>query len=378
MDRHRVLLLFVLAATGCGLITPSKTSQEDRELQEFAEARQRAATYYDGGEYVRSAAQYKKALDLRPHHYMTQLGYAYSLVSTRYAPNIVLALKFYEETMGRQFDDVKEVKRVYGMAEAYRLLAMFHRRRAREREDKGIIDEARADVAEANEYAKKGVAAYEEVIRIDERLMSRNIAGQYRASASLAPMARIGIAVCCIILGSRENQQPIERAVEEVNQYAEIAAKAREYWKIQRRKVMEVDPLDSMVEAGTEEMQSVEQRARYDERIKSTVEKEALVRQALVETYMFLDRFDEAIAECGRILELDPEQSQALFFRARCYTLLKPPQYERALKDMREYRSKQDLTRLTQEVIKINQLIKMYEAKLRDEQREKELERGEG
>jgi len=376
MVRPRVLLLFGLALAGCGLITPSKTSKEDKELLEFAEARQRAATYYDGGEYVRAAAQFKKALDLKPYHYMTQLGYAYSLTNTRYAPNIVLALKYFDATIGVQSDASKEVKRVYGMAEAYRLLAMFHRRRYREREDKGLLDDAREDSKQAVSYANNGIEAYERVLEIDKTLETRSISAPFRTSASLAPMARIGIAVCCIILGNRENQDPINRAVEEINVYASTAANARKFWEMRREKTMEVDPLESMVEGGSEQMQSAEQRARYDERIKSTIEKEALVRQALVETYIFLGRYTDAIDECGRILELDDGQAQAFFFRARCYALLEPPQYERALADMREYRARQDLTRLTQEIIRINQLIKMYEAKLRDQKREAELEGG--
>jgi len=372
----RLLLLFGLALAGCGLLTPSKTSDEELETQEWAEARQRAATYYDGGEFVRAAAQYKKALDIKPYHYMTQLGYAYSLTNTRYAPNIVLALKYFSETIGRQHDENKEVKRVFGMGEAHRLLAMFHRRRAREREDKGLIDESKTDRAEANGYAKKGIEAYEQVLVIDKRLEAKSIAAPLRASASLAQMARIGIAVCCIVLGDRENQALIERAVHEINEYADTAAKAREFWTKQRKKTMEIDPLNTMVDSGSEQMQTVEQRRRYDELITGTVEKEAIVRQALVETYMYLERFDTAIRECTRILELDESKSQALFLRARCYALQEPPQYERALEDLREYRSRQDLTRLTQEVIRINQLIKMYEKRLERQRKERELEQG--
>ncbi|MHC4940431.1 MAG: hypothetical protein ACYTHK_15940 [Planctomycetota bacterium] len=374
MVRLSVLLVFSGILLGCGLIAPSKTSEEDKELQEFAEARQRAATYYDGGEYTRAASQYKKALDIKPYHFMTQLGYAYSLTNTRYAPNIMLSIKFFNETMGRQGDPNKEVKRVFGLAEAYRLLAMFHGNRAQEREDNGLLDEAQVDAKESRSFSRSGIEAYEEVLVIDRKLESKSIASPFRASASLAPMARIGIAHCCIMLGNRENQAPLERAVEEVNIYAQTAANARKWWEQRREKVMEIDPLDSMVDGASQQMQSADDRRRYDEKIKATVEKEVLVRQALVITYMYIERYEEAIREASNILSLDDNQSQALFYRARCYSLLKPPQYERALEDMKEYRARQDLTRLTQEVIRINQLIRQYEARLREQKRDRELD----
>ena len=211
---------------------------------------------------------------------------------------------------------------------------------------------------------------------IDKKLESKSISAPFRASASLVPMARIGIAHCCIMLSDRDNQAPIERAVEEVNLYAQTAANARKWWTQQRKKVMEVDPLDSMLEDGSEQIQSVDQRRRYDEKIKATVEKEALARNALVITFMNIERYEDAIRECSNMIELDDNQSQALFYRARCYALLDPPQYERALEDMREYRARQDITRLTQEVIRINQLIQQYESRLREQKRDKELDAG--
>ncbi|MGH7163836.1 MAG: hypothetical protein ACREID_10170, partial [Planctomycetota bacterium] len=75
-------VLLPLACAACHGQLGQRTSQEDKDLNNFAEARTRAATYYDGGDYVRAAAQYKKALDFRPNHDATRLGYAYSLIGT--------------------------------------------------------------------------------------------------------------------------------------------------------------------------------------------------------------------------------------------------------------------------------------------------------
>jgi tetratricopeptide (TPR) repeat protein len=373
--------LLSTALLGCGLIFPSKTGEEDTEMVKFAEARQRGAIYYDGGDYIRAAAQYKKALDIKPGHVMTQLGYAYSLKNTEYPPNLNQALKVLTQELGEQPDHSLEVKRTYGIADCYRNLAVYFRRRAEQREGKGLLQQAAEDRKLSIENAQKGIAQYEKVFALDQKLAARHIAAPFRASASLKPMAHLGIGVCCIVLGDRKNPAPLERAVEEINSYAQTAANARTFWEKQRGKIMETDPMaDAQIPNMGEMLGGAEERARFDERIKSTITKEALVRQALVETYMYLERFNDAIEQCTRIIELNEAQSQgnAYFFRARAYALLKPPQYERAIEDMTEFRKRQDLTRLTQEVIRVNQLIKTYERKLREQKKQEEADRDAG
>ena len=78
MLRMGLLFLGCAALVGCGSIFAGKTGKSDKEMVEFAETKQRAATFYDGGDYYRAAAQFKKALEMRPDDVMTQLGYAYS------------------------------------------------------------------------------------------------------------------------------------------------------------------------------------------------------------------------------------------------------------------------------------------------------------
>ena len=75
------------------------------------------------------------------------------------------------------------------------------------------------------------------------------------------------------------------------------------------------------------------------------------------------------------MVELDDTAPDALYYRARAYALLKPPQYERAVEDMKEYRSRQDLSRLTQKVIQINKLIRSYERKLHEQKKQAEADR---
>lgn len=369
-----VLLPASLSLIGCGLIAPDKTSDEDKEKMEFAEKRRQAAAYYDGGQYIRAASQFKLALDIRPEHFMTQLGYAYSLTGTRFAPNIKLSIQFMKEEIGKRDSDKEEVRRIYGLAEAHRLLAMFHRRRATQRESKGLLDEAAKDTAEQMRHARLGVDAYDYVLVIDKRMVAQNIGTPYRVSATLAPLAHIGISVCSIMLGDRQNQAPIARAVKEINQYATTAAIARKYWETRREKTMDLDPLKSAIDGVSSQMATVDERKIYEQKIKNTVEKEAIVRQALVETYMYLERFDDAIAECTRILELDSSRAQSYFYRARCYALMDPPKWASALENMKSFQSHQNLNAYTEEVIRVNQLIRQYEKALRKQKREDDLD----
>ena len=370
MHRTGLLLLSCAALAGCGSIFAGKTAQSDKEMVEFAETKQRAATFYDGGDYYRAAAQFKKALEMRPDDVMTQLGYAYALKNTEFPPNLKLAASEFNK-IKKQKDLSKEVKRIFGLADTFRTLAIYYRRRTEENSNKGLLDQAQEDRKLSIARANDAILKYERVLAIDHEMETRVAAGQFRASASLAPMAHLGIGICCIVLGDRKDQAPLERAVDEINIYAQIAANARTYWEKQRDKLMETDPMaDAQLPSMGEQLGGVESRRRYDERIRSTVTKEVLVRQALVETYLYLERLEDAINQCTKIIELDDSEPTAFFFRARAYTMLKPPQFERAIEDMKEGQKRQDSSRLTQDVVKVNQLIRTYERKLEEQKKQ--------
>ena len=374
----RTVSTLVLGALliGCGLIFPAKTEDADKEKVKWAEHRQRAAQYYDGGDFIRAAAQYKKALNIKPNHIMTQLGYAYSLKNTKHVPNVMLAIQVFNDEISQQSNLDREVKRIYGSADCYRMLAVQFRRRADSRENKGLLKQAGEDRVFSAQYANDGIVGFERVLAIDHEMEARQITAPFRASASLAPLAHLGIGVCCIVLGDRKNQAPLDRALEEINVYAQTAANARTWWEKERKKMIETEPMaDAQIPSAGEALGGVEDRRRYDERIKSTIRKEALVRQALVQTYMYLERYPDAIDQCTRVVELDDTAPDALYYRARAYALLKPPQYERAIEDMKEYRTRQDLSRLTQKVIQINKLIRSYERKLHEQKKQAEADR---
>jgi len=88
----------------------------------------------------------------------------------------------------------------------------------------------------------------------------------------------------------------------------------------------------------------------------------------MMETYLFLNRYPEAIQEAQRILDLDPETYEVLLLRGRAFAMLNPPNYEAALKDLRAYRATRDLSRLTEDIVKLNRLIQTYEERLKQQQ----------
>ena len=122
MVRCALVLALLGALTGCF----KKTTEDDKELDTFAEARQRAATYYDGADYSRAASQYARALEIRPDHVPTRLGYAYSLMFTDLPSNQIRADQELT-SMGKLKDERMEVFRSVRDDIKRRLLPLLER-----------------------------------------------------------------------------------------------------------------------------------------------------------------------------------------------------------------------------------------------------------
>ena len=137
---------------------------------------------------------------------------------------------------------------------------------------------------------------------------------------------------------------------------------------------MDFDPANGTVQRTPTGSANAEDGRQYDQRLINAVKREALVRQALVETYMVLDRFDDAAKECSNILRLDNSRAQALFYRARCFALMTPPNWERALKDMKAFQTRQGGNVPANEAIRVSKLIGRYEAELKTTKRGAESE----
>jgi len=355
-----LLLVGLPALAGCHGLLGGRTTQADKDLNSFAQARERAATFYDGKDYYRAAAQYKKALDLRKDHLPTRLGYAYSLMYTNLPTNLMLAKQEFEG-IGKLRDEKDEVKRIYGLALTYRTLAVLYYRRAGIQRDAGRLKPAEEDESAARSYARDGIRDFEKVLAIDDLLASRQISSVARVSASLKPDAHIGIAHCEIVLGGRDSPEHIERAIGHIREYAKMASTARRFWEQKREALLVTDPMREAEQgwAGKGVLDDA-QRQRYEERIARTIIEEVAVRRALVDTYLFLDRYVDAVDECNTILSLDASESEALYLRARAYELLAPPNYRMALADMEAYRNRQDLGQLTEKLVRINRQIQRY------------------
>ncbi|MGQ0613016.1 MAG: hypothetical protein ACT4PV_04645 [Planctomycetaceae bacterium] len=336
-----VLLLALLG--GCHGVFGARTSQEDRDLNNFAEARERAATYYDSKDFVRAAAQYKKALGFRKDHIPTRLGHGYSLMYTD-QPSLLLEAEKEFKGIGKQSNRDFELKRLYGLGICYRNLATHYQRRSRRLRDESKLPEAERDQGAARTYAREGIKALDEV-STDDRV------------SSLKPDAHIGIAHCAIIL------QEFENAIRNIKIYADLAARARKFWESRQLRLIVVDPLAEGGVLKPPEQLTEEEKRIYERRIARTLEEEIGARKALVETYLWLSRFEDAIAECGVIEQLDPKEDEILFIRGRAYGFL--GNYRAALEDLREYRRRQDVTRLTDRLVNLNILIQTYEDRLR-------------
>ncbi|MHC4342477.1 MAG: hypothetical protein ACYSX0_19965 [Planctomycetota bacterium] len=368
----RILCCFLaLAPIACHGFFGGRTTEEDQKLKDFADARQRAATYYDGKDYYRAASQYKQALDLQPDHTPSHLGYAYSLMYTNLPQNLVRAQEEFEN-VGDLKDQKLEVKRIFGLALTHRTLAAHYQRRSRIHDQNARIRKSEEDGAVAKEHASSGITYFEQVFELDEALAASEQVAPFRVSASLTPDAHAGIAHCEIILADNKNLEHLDRALEHVEAYARVAANARRFWEQRRERTMITDPLREGEEGDPNAAALQGQwRQRYEEKIRNTIEKEVAMRRALVETFAYLNRFADGIKECEKVLELDNSFDEALFHRGRFYALLTPPDYRSALKDLKAYRARQDLSRLTEELVGLNRRIKDYEKKFAEQQAKK-------
>ncbi|HEX5137697.1 MAG TPA: hypothetical protein VFY93_12030 [Planctomycetota bacterium] len=377
MRRWPLALLPVVAA--CHGLFGDRTDAGDQEIASFAEARQRAATFYDGGDYIRAAAQYQEALKIRPDHFMCRLGLGYSLMFANQPSTLVDAEKEFNG-IGERNDPKEEVKRVYGLGLTYRTLGAHYQRRARLREGKGQVKGATEDLALSREYATKGIAQLNRVMEIDLILTQAQEAeakrrnqdpaslAPYRVSASLTPDAHIGIAHCEILLidpsQPDEMEGHVQRAREHLQKYSEIAANARKFWELQREALLVIDPLKEQQQEITNDEGL---KKRYEENIANTIKKEIAVRRALFETLIYVNRFPESIEEANAILNLDPTLDEVVYERARAYLFLKPPNRRAALKDLKEYRSRLPVGELTDEMVQVNRAIKQLEKAIADE-----------
>jgi len=340
--RSPLLLLAALAA--CHGMFGARTSSEDQELNNFAAARERALTYYDSKEYVRAASQFKKALQYRPNHAPTRLGYAYSLMYLDQPTQLQAAEKELLD-LGHQTDRDLEFKRAYGLGMVYRNLASHYQRRSRIYRDQKKLPESDMDVSTARDYARSAIRWFE-LVEKDDRY------------TSLKPDALLGKAHAYVIL------EDFDAAIRHVQAFADVAAKARKFWEQRRLRLFVVDPLEEgKAKQSTGEL-TADEKAIYDRRIRRTIEEETTARRALVETYLWLQRYADAIAECEHILALDPRRDETYLVRGRTYAAI--GEYAKALDDLREYRKRQDLSKLTDELVRLNVLIQTYETKLKE------------
>lgn len=365
MLRLPCLLLILTGLAGCHGLFGARTTDEDQEKNRFAEARQRAATYYDGGDYVRAAAQYQKALEIRPDHFPTRLAYAYSLMYTKDPTNLLRAQNEFEDIRRRK-DLGQEVKRIYGLAVTHRTLAARLQAQALYHDQKGMIEWATRDVQLARKHATTSLELFDKIFEYDEKLSSKQAVAPMRVSASLTPDAHAGMAHCEIILADKEHLDHLDRAVQHIQAFSEIAERARRFWSERRERILMTDPVREE-EMGNPDSNTArgQERVLYEKRIASTIDQEVAMRRSLVEVYIQMERPEDVISECDKILKLAPEFDRAYWLRGQAYASLDPPDYRAALNDLEEFRKLQSLEEgLTETMVRLNRWIKKYEEEL--------------
>jgi len=82
-----------------------------------------------------------------------------------------------------------------------------------------------------------------------------------------------------------------------------------------------------------------------------------------------VNRFPEAITEANVILTIDPDVDILYRERARAYLFLQPPDRRAALRDLREYRARLPVGRLTDEMVEVNRAIRQLEKEIEKEPR---------
>ena len=355
MDR-KALILLLTALVGCHGFFGGRTRKDEEEVADFAETRERAARYYDGGDFERAALQYERALTLRPNHISTRIGFAYSLLFTDRPTNLLRADKEFRD-MGKLDKNKDETKRIYGLGMTQRNLATHYQRRSLLRRDAGRQGEALDDEAAARNYAREGIKYLQEILDMPDKY------------SSLKPDAHIGMAHCAIILGKEDDYGA---AVYHIGEFAKIADNARRFWETRHEKVLVVDPLADMVEVATAE----DLQRRYNERILRALQQEVAARKALMQTFLWNAElsgqntkqsrtyFMKAIQQATTVLKLDKTDDEMLWMRGRAYARL--GNYLAAISDLKEYRHHQDMTRLTERQVAVQQLINEYEQKMKD------------
>ncbi|MGH7161887.1 MAG: hypothetical protein ACREID_00270, partial [Planctomycetota bacterium] len=261
--------------------------------------------------------------------------------------------------MGRISRKELEIKRIYGLGAACRQLALHYQHRSQARRSERRVKEAQSDDAKARDYATKGLERFEKILSGDDEL-----------SRSLHLEAHAGAANCQIVLGDADHTESFREAVKHIGEFARLSATARKFWEQRRERLMTADPLPETDADPGKRVLTEPERRRYDEQLRRLLSRETAMRRILVETYVYLNLFRQAIEECDTIEKLDPSVDEILLIRGRAFAMLEPPDYQAALANLHRYRSRQDLGSLTEKMIRLNRLIKTYEERLKAQGKE--------
>ncbi len=305
-----------LLLAGCEGMTPEGQDKEEDDEARKSYYETAALTYYDGGKYEASAAQWRKVLTIEPDNPKANWGLAKSLAMIGRPGELRAADQIYERIIVWDWNhptrgDIKfEIEKDY--ADVQMELAEFYDKNVRALKD--MLKDPREDGALRarqleeqkrlrDERLRKAIPKYEHVLTVSKD-------NQY---------AIAGLARSHLLAG--DDMEGIEYA----RRYVELSRKSQEGWK-NKLKTYETEVQGEV---------SRDQREFFRENIRGAQEKELKMHLLLASVLMRNKMPEAAVREYDRVLEIDPARPAAYVERAQA--LAQAGDYSKAIRDLEEY-----------------------------------------
>lgn len=337
-------LAFSLATAGCESLddlkaAPSAKEDDAARKKHYEEA---AQTYYDGGKYEQSVAQWRKVLDLAPDDQKAKWGLAKSLANMGTFQSLRQSMAIYAEIILLDWvhptrGDIKfEVERDYAQVHLD-LADLFDKdiRALEARLEGSLATEARDRESIANET------------RARDELLARAIPLYERVleTSRENPYALAGLAKANLLAGDPA------KGVEYARRYVAISVESQVQWKSRL-----ADYERELAKDRTKPTE--EQREVFRSKIRGAREKEVGMRLLIASVLVRSGDPAGAVAEYDRILELDPARAPAYLERAQARAMA--GKYREAVLDLERYLQVTDPVRQREVRIGAADLLEKY------------------
>jgi len=326
--RPRARLVFALALAafplaGCESVEefkgePSQAMDDEARRKHYEEA---AQTYYEGGKYAQSAAQWRKVLELTPQDQKAKWGLAKSLANQGTPPMLREAQAIYAEivdldwshpTLGdRRFEVEKDYAQVFlDLADWYEKDLRVLEQKLDASKDAAEMEQVRKDIA--RETAERNKLLSEAMPRFERVL----------AMSPENPFALAGLAKSNLLVGDPG------RGIAYARRYVALSVASREGWERSQK--------DWEVQLAQDKQKITdEQREHFRKKIRGAREKEIAMRLLIASVLMRTGGHEGAITEYDTIIKLDPTRPAAFLERAQAKAM--SGRYRDAVLDLEHY-----------------------------------------